>query len=139
MMNIRKATDSDQAAVFQILRELELEYPTLTPDHFWVADLDGEVVAVARLEEFEAFCFLSAMGTAKDRQGRGIAAKLLEDMLHQCKKEVYLYTVIPGFFRKFGFEPVMPGDGLPARESFNCAECDPENCVSMRRKPELVV
>jgi len=136
MPTIRKAIHSDREAVFRILRELDLEYPSLTPDHFWVADLDGVAVAVGRLEEFEKFCFLSALGTTGNRQGRGVAANLLEGMFKQCKKDIYLYTIIPNFFKKFGFEPTELCQGLPARKRFNCAECDPGHCVCMRRKPE---
>lgn len=139
MLIIRKTMNSDREAVFRILRELDLEYPSLTLDHFWVAELDKTVVAVARLEEFEEFCFLSAMGTAKDRQGRGIAAKLLQSLLKKCNKDVYLYTIIPDFFKKFGFGSAPLCSGLPARERFNCEQCYPENCVCMCRKPELAI
>ncbi len=139
MLIIRKTMNSDREAVFKILRELDLEYPALTLNSFWVAELDGAVVAVARLEEFEEFCFLSALGTTIGKQGQGIAANLLEAMLKHCKKDVYLYTIIPAFFEKFGFGSAPLRSNLPARKNFNCEQCDPENCVCMYRKPELAI
>jgi N-acetylglutamate synthase-like GNAT family acetyltransferase len=138
-VTIRKATDSDREAVYRILRELDLEYASLSFDHFWVAEQDGLVAAVARLEEFKEFCFLSAVGTAAVEQGRGIASQLLQKMLESCDRNVYLYTVIPDFFKKFGFEPSPVCSGLPVREGFNCKECHPENCACMHRKPGVVI
>jgi N-acetylglutamate synthase-like GNAT family acetyltransferase len=79
------------------------------------------------------------MGTAKDRQGRGIAVKLLQSLLKKGNKDVYLYTIIPDFFKKFGFGSAPLCSNLPARKNFNCEQCYPENCVCMCRKPELAI
>jgi len=134
MVNIRKAVPADREAVFRILKEQDLDYSRLTFDNFWVAEEDGKIVSIARLEEFNDFFFLSSVGTAKDRQGGGAASRLLNHIHRDCAKDVYLYTLIPGFFKKFGFEisPILCG--LPAREVFDCENCRPQDCVCMSRK-----
>jgi N-acetylglutamate synthase-like GNAT family acetyltransferase len=104
-----------------------------------VADLDNRVIAVARVEEFEDFCFLNSVGTTTDQQGKGIAGKLLEGILVAYSKDVYLYTIIPNFFRKYGFEISDFYGGLPERETFDCGNCQPGKCVCMLHRTRSVV
>jgi N-acetylglutamate synthase-like GNAT family acetyltransferase len=134
MLTIRRSVAADRDAVFRILKEQDLDYSGLTFDNFWVAEEEGSIVSVARLEEFPDFFFLSSVGTARDKQGGGAATRLLDHILKECAKDVYLYTLIPGFFKALGFEfsPVLCG--LPVREVFDCEDCRPRDCVCMKRK-----
>ena len=134
MINIRKAVPADRDAVFRILREQDLDYSRLTFDNFWVAEEKGTIVSVARLEEFMDFFFLSSVGTAKDKQGGGAATRLLDHILKDCAKDIYLYTLIPGFFKGLGFEVSPILCGLPAREVFDCEDCHPQDCICMKKK-----
>ncbi len=134
MMIIRRAGASDREAVYRILKEQDLDYSRLTFDNFWVAEEAGTILGVARLEEFGNFFFLSSVGTAKDEQRKGVASGLLANILEGRGKDTYLYTVIPGFFQKLGFEAAPILCGLPAREVFDCEDCRPPDCICMKRK-----
>jgi len=133
-MIIRPAVPADREAVYRILKEQDLDYSRLTFDNFWVAEESGTVVGVARLEEFVNFLFLSSVGTAGDRQGKGVATNLLDHILKERRKDTYLYTLIPGFFQRLGFEVAPILCGLPAREVFDCEDCRPPDCICMKRK-----
>lgn len=134
MLKIRKAQVTDRPAIAEIIKQLDLAYPSQTGDNFWVAENSGEIFGIAELREFSGFFFLSSVGVAEKHQHLGIAADLLESLLAGLKKDVYLYTTIPDFFSRFGFQIVadQPQD-LPPREKFSCRECTPEACVCMAR------
>ncbi len=137
MIRVRQARDADKNTIREIIEQLDLAYPTQTLDHFWVAEENKQVAGIADLWEFRNFYFLSSLGVAENRQHQGIATKLLNKLLAGRRKDVYLFTVRPGFFARFGFQAVSePPKGLPPRTIFACGRCRPELCVCMRRSAQ---
>lgn len=135
MLAIRKAQATDRPAIAGIIKQLDLAYPAQTFNNFWVAEDCGKIFGVVELREFSGFFFLSSLGVEEKHQHLGIAADLLASMLAGLKKDVYLYTTIPDFFSRFGFQIIADQPkGLPPREKFSCRECTPETCVCMRRQ-----
>lgn len=134
---IRRAFIHDHSSVMEIVTEQDLDYTTLELSDFWVAGQDGKVVSVLRLEDFDRYYFLSAVGTLSVHQHRGYASRLIVSVLKNCRKPVYLYTVIPDFFSLFGFSTVIAPPDLPSRTLFDCERCQPDRCACMARFPEL--
>jgi N-acetylglutamate synthase-like GNAT family acetyltransferase len=145
MLTIEPAQNKDAARISEILKRLDLYHPSRIPDDFWVAQMDNKIVGVACLTEHDDFFFLSSVGVLEEHQRKGIAKALLEKIFKDLKKDVYLYTIIPGFFKKFRFEiverrcptqdvghspPHIPGN-LPSKESLGCENCLSDNCVCM--------
>jgi N-acetylglutamate synthase-like GNAT family acetyltransferase len=135
MLKIRKAEKKDVAAIRGLIEQLDLAYPGQTFDNFWVAEENGKVVGIADLKESADIYFLSSVGTDAQHQRQGFASEFLKELLKGLKKDVYLYTIIPGFFSRLGFKAVTRPSILPVREIFNCSECQPEKCVCMVKKP----
>jgi len=139
MPTIKPAHKDDAAAISQILREMDLYYPSKVPENFWVAKENNNIIGVACLTEYDDFLFLSSVGVIEEHQRKGIAKALLEKILHDLKKDVYLYTVIPRFFKKFGFEivekksPPIP-ENLPSKESLGCDNCLSADCACMVKR-----
>lgn len=133
MLIIRRFKQGDEQEVLSLLKELDLIYPRQSPDDFWVAEDEGDIVGVVRLENHTDFHFLSSVGVAERCQKRGIASALLNHLFEVVNRDIYLYTVIPKFFEKFGFETVPFFDRLPPREIFGCENCTPGACVCMKK------
>ena len=133
MLTIRPAGKKDQKAIVKILKELDLFYPALAREGFWVVEQGGRVVATVQLEEHEDFIFLGCLAVVKEEQKKGLARALLEKALGSCRKNIYLYTIIPEFFQKFGFRTTSPIAGLPSKDRYECEYCHPEKCVCMMR------
>jgi N-acetylglutamate synthase-like GNAT family acetyltransferase len=135
MVKIRKAQPADHAAILEIINQHDLAYPTQTLDNFWVAEEKGQVVGIADLWHFRGFFFLSSVGVSEGHQHQGIATELLNTLLAGVRWDIYIFTVMPEFFRRFGFEvTAQPPRGLPPRTIFNCGNCTPVTCVCMRRQ-----
>ena len=135
MLKIRPAQKEDSPGLLKVLRKLDLFYSSLILDHFWVAEKDDTIVGTIRLEEYDNFYFLSCFGVIEKERKHGIATILLEQSLNNLRKKIYLYTIIPEFFKKFGFEEVACPSFLPSKEKLGCEECSPQKCACMLKLP----
>ncbi|MFA4843898.1 MAG: GNAT family N-acetyltransferase [Candidatus Margulisiibacteriota bacterium] len=133
MITIRPAAARDLAGIMKVLDEADLRYSAETLTSFTVAELDSEIVGVVRLEEHPAFYFLTSLGVRPAQEKKGIASALLQAVLKEKTKPAYLYTIIPGFFRPFGFVAATPPPGLPTKEIYGCDQCFPNQCTAMVR------
>ena len=82
MMAIQRAKKSDKDEIIEILTEQELLYPSIKFDDFWIARASDTISSVARVEEFENFCFISSVGTRDNFKNRGTASKW-HSIIHQ--------------------------------------------------------
>ena len=133
MITIRKARDADKPQVIRILKDTDIYYSALKFEDFWVAEEEGEILGCAQLEEYPAFYYLGSLGVAVEHEGKGIARMLLNPLLKRLKKDTYIYTIIPEFFKKFDFVVAPPLPDLPSKDRYECADCHPERCVTMVR------
>ncbi len=134
MLTVRKAKDTDKDRVIEILKELDIYYSALKFRDFWVAEEDGEIIGCAQLEEYPDFFYLGSVGVTGSRAGKGTAKKLLDEILKGRTKDIYLYTIIPDFFRKFAFEITEPVPDLPSRDRYECEDCHLDRCVAMVKR-----
>lgn len=132
-MKITKAVPRDGAQIAGLLDELDLYHPSCRPEDFWVAKKDESVIGITCLTDMGEYLYLSSVGVAEGRQKQGVARALLEAALKNAKKDVYLYTVIPGFFKKIGFEISGPPKVPPPKDALECEACQSSKCVCMRK------
>jgi len=116
---------------------MDLYYPSQSLEYFWVAEKEDEIIGVARLEEYKNCYFLSSLGVLEAHRKKRIASSLLSEITKGLKKNVYLYTIIPEFFEKFGFEAATPLPGLPSKEILECENCFPDRCTCMVKFPDV--
>ncbi len=133
-VSVRKARSADHAGVLGLLRALDLVYPSMDLSCFWVAEAGGLLAGVAELKRGETFALLSCVGVREDLQGRGIGRELVERITSRVSSPVFLYTVVPDFFRKAGFRDAthLP-PGLPQRSVYGCSGCTPALCRCLVR------
>lgn len=132
-MILRRSTDGDSSEIEAVLRDLDLWYPTIRMEDCWVASEGSRIVAVACLEEVGDHLFLSSLGVIPSLRGRGIASRLVDTIEGEASSDIYLYTIIPGFFERLGFERATAPDKISRREAFECERCEPDKCVCMVR------
>jgi N-acetylglutamate synthase-like GNAT family acetyltransferase len=136
MLGIRRAQEKDNQEILRILKEADLYYEGLSLENFWVVEKEGKIIGTAQLTEYNDFLFLGSVCVVKEAQAKGVASALLKEVLKEVLKNVYLYTVIPQFFEKFGFKITSPISSLPSKNRYECEHCFSEKCVCMLRRPD---
>ncbi|NQT29523.1 MAG: GNAT family N-acetyltransferase [Candidatus Saganbacteria bacterium] len=135
MLKIRKATDKDYPEVLEILEKLDLYYSTLEPEDFFVAEKEDKIVGCVQLQKHKDFLFLGSLATIEEERNSGVARALLKSLTKGDSPPIYLYTIIPEFFEKFGFKASSSHPNLPSKNQYECTYCDPNQCVCMVKYP----
>jgi N-acetylglutamate synthase-like GNAT family acetyltransferase len=138
VLELRRAVAGEEEAVRSFLCGMDLLHRGFSISRCWVASDSGRVVAAAQIEPAGDAVFVSSVGVAESRRGEGIGSSLVAEMTRGEKRDVYLDTVIPGFFSPLGFEPAERPAWLPSKSQFYCSECDPERCVCMVRRKDAI-
>ncbi|MFA6169730.1 MAG: GNAT family N-acetyltransferase [Candidatus Margulisiibacteriota bacterium] len=134
MVMIRHARAADLPQIKSILKSVDEDIAAQSWDNFRVAEKSGIVVGIVKIDEYKDYCFLSSLALQPSEQNQGIASFLMAQSLAQTKKDVYIYTIIPEFFRRFGFAPTAPPPFLPKKDKMECARCHPALCVCMVKR-----
>lgn len=137
MQVVRPANAADQTKVLKILKNeaLDLYYEQLEYRDFWVVEVDGLIAGSVQIEEHPDFCFLGSLGILPEFQHRGLANLLVNQALKHNTKPVYLYTIMPDFFKPLGFQPTTKTPAsLPPKTRYECQRCEaPGSCAVMIR------
>jgi|GEM_PF-306554 N-acetylglutamate synthase-like GNAT family acetyltransferase len=134
VVKIRLARPEEQPLIAYLEKRLELEVPCLEVNETWLLEVGEEPTGLARITDLGSAFFLSSVGIVPEKRGQGLARKLLETILEGREKDIYLYTIIPEFFFRFGFETTSPASFLPPRTLFSCHLCEPERCFCLVRR-----
>jgi N-acetylglutamate synthase-like GNAT family acetyltransferase len=131
----RRAETEDHARILELLAALDLDYPARDLAHFWVYADAGYIAAIAELKRFPDFFLLSCVGVDEALQGTGMGRAFITEILDPVHADVFLYTLVPGFFQKAGFHEAreVPAS-LPPRSYYNCQDCVQQGCTCMVRR-----
>ncbi len=125
---IRRARAEDVEPILDLLAHYDaprsyfepfyLSDPSYRPEHSWVADQEGRLVAHLRVYDRPvrvggARLRVGGIGnviTAPDQRGRGHAGRLLEAMLEEIPAEGFAYSLLrayqPVLYERYGWAPV---------------------------------
>ncbi|MFA6549179.1 MAG: GNAT family N-acetyltransferase [Candidatus Margulisiibacteriota bacterium] len=133
MLIIRPAAKKDWATIKKILQELDLYYAALTFDAFFVAENENGIIGTAQFRNFNGFNFLSSLAVVPNEQKKGIASAFIKEFISSSALPIYLYTILPAFFEKFGFKITQPIPALPSKDLYECEDCHLDKCVCMAK------
>lgn len=136
-MNIRPATVEDRPGIRALAERLGLEYPGMEDDPFWAASDGGAVVGMVGLKRHADSDELVSLGVDPDRRSGGLGRRLVETLAAAVPGDLWLATIIPGFFAGCGFAVVPSGPaGMMRKDPSWCEGCPRERCtVMVRKKP----
>ena len=135
-MRIRRAAPLDRIPLRALAGSLGLEYPGMEGDAFWLAEEEGRIVGAVGLIRHPDCLELVGLGVDASRRGSGLGRSLVGALLAETPGDVYLATIIPGFFARSGF---VPAPGVPASIAARmgtewCEGCPRERCAVMVRR-----
>jgi N-acetylglutamate synthase-like GNAT family acetyltransferase len=130
---LRSATEKDWTAIKELLVAVDIYYTALTNEAFLVAEDNHQIVGVVQFKEYPNYYFLSSLAIKPARQGQGIGSQIIKQLSTKTNKPIYLYTISPNLFKRFGFQETTFADLLPSREHYECADCHADRCVCLVR------
>lgn len=105
--NIREATRSDQKKIVSMVRSENLNPLNIKWENFIVAETsDREIAAISQLKKHrDGTVELASLVVRQDWRGRGLARKLIEVLVKDQERTIYLMcrSGLGDFYSKFGF------------------------------------
>lgn len=102
---LRRAKKSDIEKIKPYIRNFNLDSDGLDYRKIYVFEQDGLIKGFGRYKNYDGFCELATVGVLEEFRGCGIGKKIVKKLLESMPSgEIWLTTVIPDYFRKFGFE-----------------------------------
>jgi N-acetylglutamate synthase-like GNAT family acetyltransferase len=134
-MIIRRAATQDRPGIRNLAERLGLDYPGMEDDPFWAAEDGGKVIGIVGLKRHVDSDELVGLGVDPARRSAGLGRRLVEALAADVPGDLYLATVIPGFFVPCGFGVVPLGPaGMMKKDPSWCEGCPRERCTVMVRK-----
>jgi N-acetylglutamate synthase-like GNAT family acetyltransferase len=133
-MKIRTARAEDFPQILRLARRFGVDYPGMEKDRVWVAEEGRRIVGFAGLKKHGNFEELVSLGVDPDFRRKGIANTLVRVLLKNASGNIYLTTIIPGFFERCGFEKAAAAPAALKKDDAWCEGCPKELCTVMVRK-----
>jgi amino-acid N-acetyltransferase len=133
-MKIRAARKTDFAQIRALAASFNLDYGDMEADDFWVAAAGKKIVGICGLKKHADCQELCSLGVAPVFQKRGLGRKLIGALLEATDGEIYLTTIIPGYFERLGFEKADPLPPSLVKPPEWCLGCRPDLCRALVKR-----
>lgn len=133
-MYLRKGKKSDTNAIYEIALKYDLESDDMNLEEFIVAEENNNIIGFGRLKVHPDAVELGTIGVVEEYRNRGVATTIVNELLKKTNSDIYLTTLIPKFFEKFGFrklETSAPNSLIRSKEW--CEGCAKAGCTLMKR------
>ena len=136
-MKLRKALGSDMDTINKIALKYDLDSNDTKADQFIVAEENNEIIGFGRLLPHAGCLELGTIGVVEEYREKGIAKTIIDALLKAAKttgrKKIYLTTLIPSYFEKFGFKKLdeAPPDCMIRKKEW-CDGCKKTGCTVMK-------
>jgi len=101
---LRKAFDSDIEIIKPYADKLNLDSDGLEADKLFVANKNKSLAGFGRYKTYGNIYEISTVGVLEYFRGQGIGKIIMEKLITKATSdEIWLTTVIPEYFTKFGF------------------------------------
>lgn len=134
-MRVRPAEDKDLPRIRDLAVSRGLDYPDMETDTFFVAEDDRGVQGIVGLKRHPEGLELCALCVEPDVEGRGIGRALVEALSASVSEDLFLATIIPGFFEKGGFRTIEDAPDFIEKKKLSgwCEGCPSDRCTVMVR------
>lgn len=107
--SIRPATREDLQLIKRTIRRFDLDPERLQPEQFIVAMEGKSRAGFARIKPYRGCFELGSVAVLEKFRERGVASRLVKCLMSKFPtRKVWLTTMSPDYFKRFGFETAKP-------------------------------
>ena len=132
MWEIRKARSRDFKAIKILAEAFNLDSEDMKVEEFKVAVEGENILGIGRLKPAGDLLELCSLCVVQHKQKEGIGKLLVKSLLRSAKKDIYLATIIPDYFKPFGFKALDFTPEFMKKKADWCEGCHPERCTIMK-------
>ncbi len=103
-------------------------------DRFWLAEEAGNILGIIALLVHPDCLELVSLGVDPKARSAGLGGRLIETLMGAAAGDVYLATIIPGYFERHGFVRALRVPPGVAKDPAWCEGCSKELCTVMIRE-----
>lgn len=118
--NLFPASPDDLNFIRNTIKSLDLDGSDISASQFLLYKTEHKIVGFGRIKNHGDFDEICSLAVLTEYRNQGIARILLKELIHRCRENVYIVSVIPDLFSKFGFEPAY---GYPESILAKKADC----------------
>lgn len=134
-MKLRRALQSDMNTIYNTAIEYNLESDDMKAEEFTVAEESNQIIGFGRLKVHPDVVELGTIGVIEEYRHRGVATEIINKLLEKTNSDVYLTTLMPKFFEKFGFETLeASASNSLIRSKEWCEGCSKKGCTVMKKR-----
>jgi len=100
-------SDEDFKNVVELIAEMQLDSNDLQPSQFIIAKSNAKLVGFGRLRTYEGCQELCSLGVIEASRNKGVGTLISQALKEKSTKPLYAVTIIPGYFKRLGFEQVI--------------------------------
>ncbi len=121
--------------VFDIALKYDLDSNDMDYKDFVIAEDESKIIGFGRLWKHDDAVELGTIGVIEEYRNQGIAEMMIKELLGRTDKDVYITTLIPAFFERFGFKTldVAPPNSMIRKKEW-CEGCSKIGCTVMKLK-----
>ena len=104
---IQTATHHQLTDIIELLELMNLDAEELVAEEFVVAHLDGEIIGIGRVRDYEDTLELCSIGVVETYRNKGIGTAIIQSLLSLYPEQsIYIVTEIPVYFKRFNFDEI---------------------------------
>jgi len=132
MWEIRQAKEKDLPSIRALAEVFNLDSEDMRAGEFKIAVEGKDILAIGRLKPAGEILELCSLGVVQHKQKEGIGKLLVQSLLRSADRDVYLATIIPEYFKQFGFKVLDITPEFMKKKEDWCEGCHPERCTIMK-------
>lgn len=103
-ININAADESDIEKIIPYIEEYQLDNENLVTHEFYIVKINDKIAGFGRFKQYDDIFEIASIGVLESYRGFGIGKKLLNKIISAIPSlEIWIATVIPEYFKQFGF------------------------------------
>ncbi|MGP8216141.1 MAG: GNAT family N-acetyltransferase [Bacteroidia bacterium] len=117
---IRQPNDAEFNSVKSYVKEYWLDDESMSKEQFKILLYEGNLAAFGRLKRHSDGIELCTLGVVEKFRNKNLGTAMVKGLLSGIGQDVYIVTVIPGFFTKLGFKATKEYPGSLQKKCDNC-------------------